>query len=653
MIWREFAGKPDRKLRGIIVKRSHLLQSALSIAAVSTTALVIAACAGGPSKQSGDTVAALAPGGKVDNFRLLDHAGQSHQLYYLTDKKAVVLIAQGNSCAANTKALPDIKVLREKYGAQNVEFLMINSNLGDTRDQIAAAAKSQGIDLPIMMDDTQLIGESLSLRNNGEVLVVNPKGWTLAYRGNAKGTAAALDAVIAGNAVKTASTNVSGCEIKMPELANRTAHAAISYEKTIAPMLIDNCVTCHRKGGIGPWQMASYDIVKGFSPMIREVIRTERMPPWHADPHYGAFKNNRALSAANMKTLVHWIEAGAPRGEGRDPLAELKKTWPEWALGQPNTVLELPTFEVAATGVIPYQEIRVKNTIGRDVWLRAIDYAPGDRSVVHHILGFTLPPGAGAINQRPGGAQAVAEVPGQPGPQSQQLIKACSTPQGAAQMRQRTGGNGGLPGGSSIGGYVPGAAPSQFPPEAGVLVKKDADFRFQVHYTPTGKVATDVTRVGLYYTDEAPTYPLRNSVLMDPCLQIPANTKSYTASMSKVVDRDMLIYSLTPHSHFRGDASSFVAEYPDGTKETLLSVPKYDFNWQTTYAFATPKAIPKGTKITHSTTYDNSSLNKANPDPNITVHWGEQTWEEMLYGNMSFRYVDETAAVEKTSQTKP
>jgi AhpC/TSA family len=601
------------------VKRPAHLLSALSIAAVSTTALIAAGCAGGPSQPSSDQKLALSPGGKVDNFRLLDSAGQSHQLYYLSDTKAVVLIAQGNSCAANSKAIPDIKMLRDKYGAQHVEFLMINSNLAESREAISAAAKQQGIDLPILMDDTQLIGESLNLRNNGEVLVVNPKDWTLAYRGNTKGTAAALDAVIAGSAVKTASTKVSGCDIKMPELANRSAHAAISYEKTIAPMLIDNCVTCHRKGGIGPWQMTSYDTVKGFSPMIREVIRTERMPPWHADPHYGAFKNNRALSTDNMKTLVHWIEAGAPRGEGRDPLADLKKTWPEWALGKPDTVLELPAFKVAATGVVPYQEMRVPNTIGRDVWLRAIDYAPGDRTVVHHILGFTLPPNSSAMGQRPGGAQPVAEVPG----------------------------------GASIGGYVPGAAPSQFPPEAGVLIKKDSDFRFQVHYTPTGKAATDITHVALYYSDEAPTYPLRNTVLMDPCLLIPANTKVYTASMSRVIDRDMLIYSLTPHSHFRGSASNFIAEYPDGTKETLLSVPKYDFNWQTTYAFATPKAIPKGTKITHSTTYDNSTQNKANPDPNITVHWGEQTWEEMLYGNISFRYVEDTTAVQKTSQVTP
>jgi peroxiredoxin len=583
-----------------------------------------------------------APGDRIDDFRLLDHAGQSHRLYYLSDTKAVVLIAYSASCPTNAATFTDIKQLRAKYAPQSVEFLMIDPSPKSDREQLAAAAKQQGIDLPILMDKAQLIGESLGLRNAGEVLVVDPKGWKLVYRGNAPSTAAALDAVLTGTPVANVNSKVTGCAIPLPEAAQRGAHASISYEKTIAPLLIDNCVTCHRTGGIGPWQMSSYEIIKGFAPMIREVIRTERMPPWHADPHYGAFKNNRALTEASRKTLVHWIEAGAPRGSGRDPLAELKKTWPEWAIGAPNLVLELPAFEVPATGVVPYQDVRVKNTIGRDVWLKAIDYAPGDRTVVHHILGYTLAAGAGPLNVN-GGREGTAQQVGQPSPQSLQLAKLCSTPAGAEQVRSRVGRSdvSQLTGGASIAGYVPGAAPAKFPADTGVLIKKDADFRFQIHYTPTGKTSTDVTRVGLYFTDQEPKYSLRNTVLMDPCLTIPANTKAYTASMSRVVDRDVYIYSLTPHSHYRGAASSFIAEYPNGTRETLLSVPRYDFNWQTAYSLATPKLIPKGTKLIHSTTYDNSSLNQANPDPNTTVHWGEQSWEEMLYGSIAMRYADE------------
>jgi hypothetical protein len=304
--------------------------------------------------------------------------------------------------------------------------------------------------------------------------------------------------------------------------------------------------------------------------------------------------------------------------------------------------------------VVPYQDVRVKNTLGRDVWLKAVDYAPGDRTVVHHILGYTLPPSSGPLTVN-GGQEGTAQQPGQPSPRSLQLMKVCSTPEGAEQVRNRVtrSDTAALAGGASIAGYVPGAAPAQFPPDTGVMIKKESDFRFQIHYTPTGKTAKDVTRVGLYFTDVAPKYSLRNTVLMDPCLTIPANDKAYTASMSKVVDRDMYVYSMTPHSHYRGAATNFVAEYPDGTKETLLSVPRYDFNWQTTYALATPKLIPKGTKLTHSTTYDNSSLNKANPDPSITVHWGEQSWEEMLYGSVSFRYADEGNAVQQNAQAAP
>jgi hypothetical protein len=594
------------------------------------------------TQNSGSSAPIPAPGSRVDDFRLLDSNGKSHQLYYMTDKKAIVLVAQGNSCDANVKSLPVVKSLRSQYAKRDVEFLMINSNLTDSRDQVAATAKKIGIDLPILLDPTQLIGESLGLRHNGEVLVLNLKDWSLAYRGNAQGAGAALDAVLAGTPVKNSVTAVSGCEIDMPEAARRSAHANISYSKTIAPMLIDNCVTCHRSGGIGPWQMSSYDMIKGFAPMIREVIRTERMPPWNADPHFGVFQNDRSLSANEMKTLVHWIEAGAPRGEGGDPLAELKKRWPEWELGQPDAILELPAFDVPATGVVPYQDVRIKNPIGKDVYLKAIDYLPGNREVVHHILGYSLPPTAGALEVN-GGARGTAEKAGEQSPESLYLMEACSTPEGAAQVRARVTLDDptAASGGAAIAGYVPGAGPEKFPNDLGTLIKKDSDFRFQIHYTTNGKAARDTTRVGLYFTDKRPKYEMRSANLYDPCLTIPANTKAYTTSMTRVSERAMYIYSLAPHSHYRGAASSFVAEYPNGKKETLLSVPKYDFNWQLGYQLAEPKFIPKGTKLTYYTTYDNSALNKANPDPNITVHWGEQSWEEMLYGAITYRDADE------------
>jgi mono/diheme cytochrome c family protein len=547
---------------------------------------------------------ALNPGETVDNFRLLDHQGGSRELYYLSDMKAVVLMAEGSGCDTSRAAVPGLKALRDQYRSQGVEVLMIDSNLADTSAAIVKQATDQGIDIPILLDDTQLIGETLDLRRSGEVLVINPQGWKLAYRGPMSSAGDAVAALVNGQPVKTAKvetpTSGKSCAIAMPERDKKAAHAKISYSKTIAPMLIDNCVTCHRAGGIGPWQMTSYDMIKGFAPMIREVVRTQRMPPWHADPHYQAFSNDRSMSKDEVRTLVHWIEAGAPRGAGGDPLAELQRTWPQWQLGEPDLIVEIPAFEVPATGTIPYQMPSVANPLDHDVWVRAVDFLPGDRTVLHHIIATM---GSDAAGIREGG---------------------------------------------SLGGYVPGAGPMVLPTETGILMKKDAKFFFQMHYTATGKPARDVSRMGIYFRKDAPQYQFRSAVMAKPSLKIPANTKAHTESASRTFDRDIIVYSLLPHSHFRGKASNFVATYPDGTQETLLSVPNYDFNWQTTYELATPKRLPAGTKVTHSTTWDNSSQNKANPDPNREVPWGQQTWDEMLYGVVRFRYVDEAAAPTQT-----
>jgi mono/diheme cytochrome c family protein len=491
---------------------------------------------------SGASALAGEPGQVVDNFRLLDQAGKSHELYYLSDMKAVVLMVQGNGCEAARKSVPRLEQIREAYGSRGVAVLMLNSNLGDNRARIAAEMQQLGSTIPVLVDELQLIGESLEATRAGEVLVLNPEGWKVAYRGPIDSEVAgkkagsnyladALDALLAAAPVKTAKVAALGCPVSMPEREARAAHAKISYAEAIAPVLIDRCVVCHRAGGIAPWSMTSYDMIKGFAPMIREVLRTERMPPWHADPHYGVFKNDRSLSSDQVKTLVHWIEAGTPRGNGSDPLANLQRTWPEWELGPPNLLVETPSYTVPATGTIEYQNPVVKNTIGRDVWLRAIAFNPGDRAVVHHILAYAVKQGGGGT--------------------------------GLAAL------------GTYLAGYVPGGGVVQFPADTGVLLPKDTDFRFQVHYTASGKESADVTKVGLYFTDEAPKYPLRQFVLLDPRLKIPPNIKEHRiVAPPRTFDRDVLLYSLTAHAHYRGKSSKFIAQYPDGREEVLLSVPK-------------------------------------------------------------------------------
>ncbi len=543
---------------------------------------------------------AVAPDAPVNDFALLDQNGKFHHLYYLSDAKAVVLMAHDNECATTRDAVVDLEETKSAFADRGVEFLMIN--VDDSRESVAAQLKQTGTTIPVLVDEMQLVGEALKLQRAGEVLVINPKGWKVAYRGPlAKKTGnelltGALDAVLAGKAVKSPQVKSKGCALKVSakrELPGKN----ISYANQIAPLLTDNCVTCHRTGGIGPFPMNSHAVVQGFSPMIREVILTRRMPPWHADPHVGTFAGARSLTKEQAQTLVHWIEAGSPRGDGPDPLVEMNKQWPEWAFGKPDLVVTLPAFDVPATGTIDYQRHVIANTTGRDLWIRASDTLPGDRSVVHHVLVGVYDPKL---------------------PDRERAVRASS---------------------GELGAYVPGNGPVMYPAGTGVLVPKDCSFAFQMHYTSSGKASRDETRVGFYFAKEPPQYEFKTAVLFKPTIQIPANTKAYTDSTTYQFPREAIVYSLTPHAHYRGSASNFVARYPDGREELLLSVPKYDFNWQTTYSLTTPKTIPAGTRIVHSTTYDNSSQNPANPDPNRVVPWGEQSWDEMLYGVVRYREV--------------
>jgi len=537
---------------------------------------------------------ALDPGDRVENFSLLDHRGEVHELYYFSDQAAVVVAAHSAACAAGGRALTALAEARRVFSDQPVVFLAIDSDADEHRARLARAAETAGADVPVLLDRAQIIGRSLALTHTGETLVIDTDGWSLAYRGRPGAEMQqALRAVLDDEPVNTARTRVDGCDIAYAS----DAGADISYSETIAPMLVDNCVACHREGGIGPWSMNSYDMIRGFAPMIREVVRTRRMPPWHADPHYGEFRNDRSLSTEETRTLVQWIEAGAPRGDGPDPLAELDRQWPEWALGEPDLVVDIPAYEVPASGVVDYLYPRVKNPLDEDVWVRAVEILPGSRQALHHVI----------------------------------------TTFGLADPEARHG----FRDLGSLGGYVPGADADVFPEGTGVLLPAEAIFQLQMHYTTFGKAVTDESRLGLYFHDEPPQHELQATVLMNPRIRIPANTKAHSDSAETVLERDILVYNLLPHAHYRGKASEFRAVYPDGSEEMLLSVPDYDFNWQTTYELEEPRRLPAGTRIVHTTTWDNSAQNLANPDPDREVPWGQQSWDEMLFGAIRWRYAEE------------
>ena len=547
---------------------------------------------------------ALEEGSRVENFRLMDHQGASHELHYFADAPAIVLMTHSTSCSTMPQSLQSLTSMQTQFSPAGAEFMLINSDLRDRRTTVAASVADA--DLPILLDPTQIIGESLGADTAGETLVVNPRDWTLAYRGDVTGAAQAVAQLVAGDEVSVDSQPVASadCALDFPELARRAEHKNISYAKTIAPMLNDNCVSCHREGGIGPWAMSDYNMVRGFSLMIREVVRTQRMPPWHADPHVGEFSNDRSLSDDEIRTLVHWVEAGAPRGEGADLLAENSQSWPIWAMGEPDVIIDIPPEDVPASGVVDYKYKMVSNPLDKDVWVKAAEIIPGDRSVLHHVIT----------------SFGELETEGRR----------------AGRLKRGTGGG--------LGGYVPGAEGKPFPDDTGILLPAGATIEFQMHYTPTGLATTDASRMGLYLYEEPPEHKLDNMVLLNPRILIPAGAPNHSEVMVRTFDQDVLVYSLLPHAHYRGKASEFVAHLPDGTQETLLSVPRYDFNWQTNYDLKEPRFLPAGTKMVHRTWWDNSARNPANPDATRDVPWGQQSWDEMLFGSVRYRVVEADAA---------
>jgi hypothetical protein len=531
-------------------------------------------------------------------------------------------MTQGNGCPIVRNAVPALREVRAEYAERGVEFFLLNSSLQDHRASIAAEVDEFGFDMTVLVDEHQLVGESLNVVRTAEVFVIDTESWRVVYHGpvddrltyeNQKSAAShtyladALDAVLRGRPVDLPSVDSPGCLVNFPERARRDHHAQISYSETIAPLLEQKCVGCHQEGAVAPWAMNSFEMVKGFSPMIREVLRTARMPPWPADPQIGHFIGDRSLSPDQLKTLVHWIEAGSPRGEGPDPLARDRPAIADWPLGRPDLVLELPAFEVPATGVVEYYQPAVKNPLTESKWLRAATVRVGSRKAVHHVL-----------------AGHLAAMPAD-------------------------GINDELRWGASVGRYAVGAGEIVFADNVGTLIPAGGAIGFQVHYTPYGKAVTDRTLLGLYFhaDDERPEFMEHRVAILDPSIDIPPATARHKESAYLEFPRDALLYHAISHAHYRGQSSTLAIRYLDGTERLLLSVPKFDFNWQPVYRFAEPIEIPAGSKLIARYEFDNSAQNPANPDPSRRTPWGRQSKDEMLYTTLSFRWKEETTTEQK------
>jgi len=553
---------------------------------------------------------------RVGDFALLDQNGDFHQMGRYSYQDAVVLLAQGADCSSFATTLAQYSVVDNKYAGNGFEFMMINVTGDRNRDSLLRQATQYDTDLPLLMDESQVVSHALGVTGIGEVVVLDPEGFEVLYRGSVGGLDPALREISQGMEVSGGATEFSGCEIDFSSIEQYEG-TAVSYSRDIAPMLVEKCSNCHRDMGIAPFAMDSHLMIQGWAPMIREVVLTKRMPPGQIDPHIGDTRITRHLSPEQTRKLIGWIDAGAQKDAGPDPLASVD--WPDtkWPLGEPDVVVNIPPQEVPATGVMEYIWVDADFEFERDSWVKGTDLIPGDRSVVHHILARAVPPGDS-------------------GPQIGICPSPCETGQGSNSLEER---------GISLPAYIPGNNARFFEENTGQFVPAGSRMVFQMHYTTNGRATTDNSEFGVYFHEAGfvPTEELQDGGLLANDFLIPPNEGDHEVVRARVIPQDAEVISFYPHMHVRGKRMKWTAIYPDGSREALLSVPNYDFNWQMTYHLAEPKFIPAGTTILVEGAFDNSPTNPANPDPNASVSWGDQSWEEMFIANMQMKYVDSGA----------
>jgi peroxiredoxin len=563
---------------------------------------VVAACAGAPA-------AAAAP---VGDFKLHDYLGQAHCLSDHAGSKLVVIAFLGTDCPLANRYADRLVELARQYGRRGVAFVGIDSNQQDSLAQLAHLARLHHIDFPLLKDPGNAIADRLGARRTPEVFVLDAAR-VVRYRGRVddqygvgyarlaptrRDLAAALDELLAGRCVSRPVTESSGCYIGRVQRAS--PRGEVTYARQVAHILQRRCVACHRGGGIAPFALTSYHDAAGWAETIREVVADRRMPPWDANPKYGRFADDPSLSEEERQLLDRWVANGVPEGDPRD-LPEPPRFAEGWRIRRPDVVIQMPqAFTVPARGTLPYKYFTVDPGFHEDRWIQASEVRPGNPSVVHHVVVIVQPPGA-------------------PSPER----------------------HGGI--GDPVAVGAPGAPPMTFPEGTARLVPAGSKLVFQMHYTPNGVAQSDWTSVGLVFADPR---TVRRAMKADMAInfkfRIPARAADYRADAAYGFRQDSILYALYPHMHLRGKSFRMTAVFPDRRREVLLDVPRYRFDWQNRYALAEPKAIPEGTILLCEAHFDNSADNLSNPNPDVAVGFGEQTWDEMLVGyfDMALAYQD-------------
>src|SRR5579871_1072169 len=543
-------------------------------------------------------------------FKLPDTTGKPFAPLGAPGQKGLVVVFIGTQCPINNGYMPCLIEIYQEYKDKGIGLVAINSNQQDSADDVAAHAKAHVLPFPVLKDEKNRVADQFGAKRTPEAFLLDVKGKIL-YRGRIddqfgigfkrpapthRDLNEAIDAFLAGKPVAVPSTEVIGCLIsRVSEREKPVAPETITYTGQVAAILNRRCVECHQPGQIAPMSLTSWQSASAWAGSIEEAVKDNRMPPWHAGPGFGPFSNDRRLTAEERRTLLSWIEEGCVRGEGQPPKG--REFVDGWTIGKPDVVLEMDrSHDVpakAGRSGIPYLYFTAETKFDEDKWIQAAQVRPGAREVVHHVIVYVLKPG-----------------------------------------ERRVGGEDGIGNGFLVS-FTPGDKPLLCPPGFAKKIAKGSRLVFQMHYTPNGRAMTDRTSVGLVFAKE-PAQEVKTRAIATRRLAIPPGDDNYRVESSTTFHDNARLLSLSPHMHLRGKDFEFRAVFPDGKKQTLLSVLHFDFNWQTVYRLATPLDLPAGTRIECTAHFDNSEKNLNNPDPAKRVTWGDQTWEEMMIGFVDY-----------------
>jgi len=545
-----------------------------------------------------------APVQHINNFVLLDSSGKTYSLNQYRDKKIVVVIFLGTECPLAKLYTVRLEKMAQSYKNQGVVLLGVMSNQHDSVGNIAEYVKKHKMTFAMLKDEKNRVADQFQAKRTPEAYVLDEKR-NVRYQGRiddqfgvgtirneprTRDLKNAIEDLLANRPVAVSKTEAVGCIIGREVIAQPKEN--VTFSNQISRLFQKRCIGCHREGQAAPFELTEYEEAVGWAGMINEVVQQKRMPPWHADEKIGQFQNDCHLSKDEVQLIEDWVKAGAPEGN-RANLPKPLQFASNWQLPKkPDVVFKIQKkpFKVSAEGEIRYQYFKVDPGFTEDKWISAAEIKPGNHLVVHHILAFTRP--------KSGKKKGLDETSG------------------------------------FLAAYVPGLIPQPYLPGMAKKIPANSELIFQVHYTPVGSAQEDISEIGLLFTEEkSVTHLVMTSSAMNNRFIIPAYANNYEVTAnSPRAQTSVQLLALMPHMHLRGKSFKYEILSPNGKKKTVLSVPRYDFNWQTAYRLKEPILLPPGTRIHCTAHFDNSKENPFNPNPDVPIRWGNQTWEEMMIG---------------------